>query len=138
MFERTESTALVARDKSGQPLGHAGVVTDDAVCLIWFAVASSHDARWALHDYLVRTLIARRVRYLLCEGGGLFGALGYVAGTQHYQQLLGYELRHMIPIREPQPNTRRRRLLASLVATAITVGTLFVHSAAASVLGAAS
>jgi hypothetical protein len=87
----------VARDPSGEPLAIAAVLMDDMVCLITFAVACSHDARWALHDHIVRTLIDRRVRYLVVEGGGAFGALGLPPSVQHYQHLLGYELRHLRP-----------------------------------------
>jgi hypothetical protein len=102
VLEGKEMTILVARDQLGRPLALTGAVIDDAVCLIRLAVASSHEARWALHDYLVRILIARGVKYLLGEGGGPFGALGFDANLLHYQHLLGYELRHM------RPRTRRR------------------------------
>ena len=90
-----ELTLVVARSANGCPLAAAGVVVDDTVCLIRFAVASDHWARWALHDHLVRLLIARGVSYLLVEGGGPFGALEFEANVQHYQHLLGYELRHL-------------------------------------------
>jgi hypothetical protein len=124
-LERPHITLMVARDKCGRPLALAGVVIDDSVCLIVFAVAISHEARWALHDHLVRTLIARRGRYLLAAGGGPFGALGFTANVQHYQHLLGYELRHLIPV-PPAAITRRRRRLASLVVAAVTAATLLV------------
>jgi hypothetical protein len=90
-------TTLVARDPHGHPVAFAGAVVDTCVCLIQVAVASSHEARWALHDHLVRMLIERRVRYLLAEGDGPFGALGFEPNVSQYQQLLGYELRHVIP-----------------------------------------
>jgi hypothetical protein len=92
---RAELAVIVARNEHGNPLACAGVVIDEAVCLIVIASSISHEARWALHDYLVQSLIAQRVRYLLASGGGLFGALGYPANVQHYQHLLGYELRHV-------------------------------------------
>lgn len=63
----------------GRLLAMVAVVIDDMVCLIKHAVATSHEARWALHDHLVRILIGRRVRYLLSDGGGPFGALGFRA-----------------------------------------------------------
>jgi hypothetical protein len=107
MLERPEMTLVVARDRSGRPLALAGAVIDDSVCLIRLAVASSHDARWALHDHLVRILIARGVKYLLGDGGGPFGALGLDANMHHYQHLLGYELRHL------KPRTRRRHAPAA-------------------------
>jgi hypothetical protein len=103
LLARPEITLMVARDKDERPLAHVGAIIDDTVCLIYFALAISHEARWMLHDYLVRTLIARRVRYLLAEGGGPFGALGFTANVQHYQHLLGYELRHLIPSADPPP-----------------------------------
>lgn len=105
-FTRPEMTLLVARDPRGRPLAVTAAVIDDAVCLIEVAVASTHEARWALHDELVRILIARDVRYLLAEGDGPFGALGFAAGLHHYQHLLGYELRHVIP-RDERASSRR-------------------------------
>jgi hypothetical protein len=95
---RPETTLMVAREKDGCPLAVAGAVIDDSVCLLRFSVASYHPARWALHDYLVQLLIGRGVRCLLAEGGGAFGALGFAPGIQHYQHLLGYELRHVVPV----------------------------------------
>jgi hypothetical protein len=133
VLARPETTVTVARDEHGRPLAVAAAVIDDMVCLIELAVATSHEARWALHDYLVRILIARRVRYLLSEGGGLFGALGFTNNVQHYQHLLGYELRHVIPA-TPRPTTLRRRLVASLVVVAA-AATLIVPRAAASTAG---
>jgi len=117
---RSEVTVAVARDEDGWPLAMAAVVIDDVVCLIKYAVATSHEARWALHDHLVRTLISRRVRCLLADGGGPFGALGFASNVQHYQHLLGYELRHIIPAgtRRTMP---RRRLVGSLALVAATV-----------------
>jgi hypothetical protein len=92
---RPETELFVARDRNGDPLAVAGVVVDEMVGLIRFAMASSHEARWALHDHIVRRLIDQHVRYLVAEGGGAFGALGFSAPVQHYQHLLGYELRHL-------------------------------------------
>jgi len=117
---RSEVTLSVARDQHGRPLAIATTVIDDTVGLINHAVATSHDARWALHDHIVRLLIARRVRYLLADGGGPFGALGFAANVQHYQHLLGYELRHVIPVGTRRLQ-RRRRLAASLVLVAATI-----------------
>jgi hypothetical protein len=114
---RPELTIAVARDEHGRPLAVAAVVIDDAVALINGAVATCHDARWALHDHLVRILIDRRVRYLLAEGGGLLGALGLTTNLQHYQRLLGYELRHVRPARAPRRG-RTKRLVAALVVMA--------------------
>lgn len=102
MLAGPETTLVVARDRFGSPLAITGAMIDDAVCLIRVAVASSHEARWALHDHLVRVLIERGVRYLLADGGGPFGALGFDAGVRHYQRLLGYELRHLRPITSRQ------------------------------------
>lgn len=92
-----EMTLFAARGKDGRPLAIAGVFIDEAVAVVRFAIASDHEARWALHDHLVRLLIARRVAYLMAEGGGPFGALGFTGSLQHYQHLLGYELRHLRP-----------------------------------------
>jgi hypothetical protein len=92
-----EMTLLVARGRDGRPLAFAGAVIDDAVCVVRLAVASDHEARWALHDHLVRILIDRGAKYLLGEGGGPFGALGFGSNVHHYQRLLGYELRHLRP-----------------------------------------
>jgi hypothetical protein len=123
-------TLMVARDPHGRPLALSGVVIDDSVCLIVSALAVSYSARWALHDHLVRTLIARRTKYLVADGGGPFGALGFTANVQHYQHLLGYELRHLIPA-PPDAQTWRRRRLAPLVVAAVTAATLAVPPAAA-------
>jgi hypothetical protein len=114
---RSEVTLAVARDAGGRPLAMAAALIDETVCLIKHAVATSHDARWALHDYIVRMLIARRVRYLLADGGGTFGVLGFTSNLQHYQHLLGYELRHVIPVGQRRMSWRRR-LVASVVLTA--------------------
>ena len=92
---RSEMTFLVARDSAGQPLAIVAAVIEDKVCLIEWAVASTHEARWALHHHLVEVLIGRGVRYLLATGSGPFGALGYEPNVQSYQHLLGYELRHL-------------------------------------------
>jgi hypothetical protein len=99
LLARPEMALFVARDRVGRPLALAGTVIDDAVCVIRLAVASKHEARWALHDHLVKLLIARGVTYLLGEGGGPFGALGFSSNVHHYQRLLGYELRHVRPRR---------------------------------------
>ncbi len=101
-FWRTETTVLAARDRDGHPLAMAMVVIDSEICLIQFAVASHHEARWAVHDHLVGVLIEQRVKYLFAEGGGPFGALGFEADLHHYQHLLGYQLRHLLP-RLPAP-----------------------------------
>ncbi|HTX32530.1 MAG TPA: hypothetical protein VMD09_14195 [Solirubrobacteraceae bacterium] len=98
---RSELTIVVARDEDGRPLAWAAAIVDDMVCLIDKALATSHEARWALHDHIVRLLIARRVRYLLAEGGGPFGALGLTPNVRHFQHLLGYELRHVGPVAKP-------------------------------------
>ena len=90
-----EVTVVVARDRLGHPLAFIAAVIDDAVCLIRVAAACSHDARWALHDHLVRVLIDRGVRHLFVDGGGAFGALGCDSKVHHYQRLLGYELSHV-------------------------------------------
>lgn len=97
LFTRPEITLVTARDESGRPLAMGATVIDDAVCLIEWAASNTHEARWALHQHLVEVLIARGVRYLLATGGGTFGALGFEASAQHYQHLLGYELRHLSP-----------------------------------------
>lgn len=102
-----ETSLFVARDGGGRVVAVAGVVIDNAICLLRCALANDHDARWALHDHLVRTLIDRRVRYLVADGGGAFGALGSAAGVQHHQHLLGYELRHIRPRCAPTPHGRR-------------------------------
>jgi hypothetical protein len=109
MLAGPEMTLVIARDRVGCPLAITGAVIDDAVCVVLVAVASSHEGRWALHDYLVRALIARGVNYLLVEGGGPFGALGFDANVQRYQRLLGYELRHLRPctIRRLAPVSER-------------------------------
>jgi hypothetical protein len=48
----------------------------------------------------------------VANGGGPFGALGYIANIQHYQHLLGYQLRHLVPA-SPRELARARRRLAS-------------------------
>lgn len=95
---RVEVTIAVARNEQGRPLGMAELIIDDTVCLIKHAMATTHDARWALHDFIVRTLIAQRVRCLMTDGGGLFGALRFTSNVRHFQHLLGYELRHVVPV----------------------------------------
>jgi hypothetical protein len=124
-----ETTYLVARDRRSRPLAAAAVVIDESVCLIKLAVASDHLARWALHDHLVRLLIARGVRYVVAAGGGPFGALGLGPGVQHYQHLLGYELRHVIP--QTERLTRRQRLVTSGILAAATVSLLIAADAGA-------
>ena len=102
VLERPEMTLLVARDRLGCPLAVIGAVIDDSVCVIWVAVASSHEARWALHDHRVRILIARGVNYLLGEGGG---RLEHWVSTPIFattSNLLGYELRHLRSTRRGQ------------------------------------
>ena len=128
--KRPETTVTVARDEDGRPLAIAATVIDDMVCLINAAVATSHEARWALHDHLVRLLIARRVRYLLADGEGPFGALGYGANVQHYQYLLGYELRHVIPAGTHRMTRRWRLVVASLILVAASVAVVVPRAAA--------
>jgi hypothetical protein len=106
-------------------------VVDDTICLIELAVASNYGARWALHDHAVRMLVRRGVRYLVVEGGGPFGSLGLTEQEQYYQHLLGYRLRHLIPV-NARPVTRRRRLLASTVVAVVWAATLIALPAAAS------
>ena len=127
-FAQPELTLTFAYDERGHPLAFSGAVIDDTVCLIKFALATDHRARWALHDHLVRILIGRGVTYLLAAGGGAFGALGFAANLQHYQRLLGYELRHMIPA-TANAKVRGPRRVAWLVAVAATA-TLIMPSAA--------
>jgi len=128
-------TLTVARDEHGQPVAMATTLIDDKVGLIKHAVAISHEARWALHDHIVRILIARRVRYLLVDGGGPFGALGFAKNVQHYQRLLGYELRHVAPVRTRRA-PRRRRVVASLVVVAATVAAVVPRAVADTVVPA--
>ena len=127
-----ETTIAVARDAVGRPVAMLTCVIDDRVCLITSAVATGREARWALHDHLVRLLIVRRVRYLLGDGEGPFGALGYPPAVQHYQHLLGYELRHVVPA-DTRRITLARRLVAPVVLVAATVA-IAVPSAAAGVI----
>jgi len=95
LFAQPGVTTMVARDAGGKPIGVAGVVIDDQICLIRLAVASSHEARWALHDYLVRALMDSGVRYLLAADGGPMGALGLTPQVQYFQHLLGYDVCHI-------------------------------------------
>lgn len=97
VFARPEVTTLVARDAARRASAVTAVVTDDEICVILLAVASSHEARWALHYHLVQTLIARRVKYLLAVDGGPLGALGLPPEVQYYQHLLGYACCHVVP-----------------------------------------
>jgi hypothetical protein len=122
-------TVMVARDQEGRPLAVLAATIDDAVCAIGFAMATCHEARWALHDHLVRILIAQRVRYLLSADEGPFGALGYPTNVQYYQHLLGYQLRHVIPIGARRMPSRRR-LVASLVVVAAAVIAVVPRAAA--------
>jgi hypothetical protein len=125
-------TLLTARNEDGQALAVALVVIDDSVCLIQWAASTSHEARWALHHHLVELLIARGVRYLLAAGGGTFGALGFETPVQHYQHLLGYELRHLTAARA-QAAARRPRLVVALVAVAGAMALLLAPRALARV-----
>jgi hypothetical protein len=129
LLARPEVTLVVARDRHGQPLGIAAVLIDDAVCLVEWATASSHDARWALHDHLVAVLIARGVRYLVVAGGGLFGALGFPRNVQHYQHLLGYELLHLGPVPPPSTARKRRRLVVAVFVAALATASLAIPAA---------
>jgi hypothetical protein len=130
--QRPESTVVVARDGDGRPVAILTCIIDDMLCLITSAVATRREPRWALHDHLVGLLIARRVRYLMGDGEGPFGALGYTPSVQHYQHLLGYELRHVIPA-TPRRAIRRRRLVASVVVVAATVAVAVPRAAASPV-----
>lgn len=105
-----EVTLIAAHDEGGRPLAVAAVVVDDVVCLIRGGTSCSHEARWALHTYLVDLLITRGVRYVLATGGGPFGAVGFAGNVQHYQRLLGYELRHLSPDPVQRMLRKRRRL----------------------------
>jgi hypothetical protein len=120
---RSDATVVIARDDGGQPLAMVAALIDDSICMIKHAVATSHEARWALHDYLVRFLIARRVRCLLVDGGGPFGALGIGHNVQHYQHLLGYELRHVIPAGGRRVTRKRRAFVSVSLAAAILAAT---------------
>ena len=131
LLTRPEMTLLAAYDRAGRPLAVAAAVIDDTVCLLQWSISSSHEARWALHDHLVDVLIARGVRYLVASGGGAFGALGLGASLQHYQHLLGYELRHLRPV-PAKSMPRKRRLVVVLVAAAVSAASLLVTSAAES------
>lgn len=128
---RPEMTVMVAYDRGGGASAVLAAAIDDSVCAIGFAVATCHEARWALHDHLVQTLIARRVRCLLAADEGLFGALGYSTSVQHHQHLLGYELRHVSPGGE-RAGPRRRRVLASAAVAGLLTGSIIVPPAAAS------
>jgi hypothetical protein len=123
-------TVMVARDRDGGALAVLAATIDDSVCAIGFAMATCHEARWALHDHLVRILIARRVRYLLSADEGPFGALTYSTNVQHYQHLLGYQLRHLVPA-TARPAPRRRRLVASAAVAAAATASIIVPRAAA-------
>jgi hypothetical protein len=116
---RQAMTVMVARDQDGVTLAVLAATIDDSVCAIGFAMATCHEARWALHDHLVRILIARRVRYLLSADEGPFGALGYPTNVLHYQHLLGYELRHMIPVAAYRAARRPRRLALAVLAACV-------------------
>lgn len=136
LLTRQEMTLLAAHDRLGRPLAVAAVLIDDMVCLLQWSISSSHEARWALHDHLVDVLIARGARYLVASGGGAFGALGLGASLQHYQRLLGYELRHLSPA-PAGAMTRKRRLLVALVASVaavVSAALLLIPSAAVSAI----
>jgi hypothetical protein len=135
LLARPEVTLLAARSARGTPLAVAAAVIDEMACVVEWAVADSHEARWALHGHLVDVLIARGVRYVMVAGGSVFGALGFAPNAQHYQHLLGYELRHLNPMpAHPNPNAPSWRRLAVAGAAAATIGsTLFAPPAAASV-----
>lgn len=132
---RSDVILTVARDDHGHPVAMATTLIDDKVGLIKHAVATSHEARWALHDHIVRILIARRAQYLLVDGGGPFGALGFAKNVQHYQRLLGYELRHVVPVRARRA-PHRKRLVASLVVVAATVAAFVPRAVADTVVPA--
>lgn len=91
----SEATLLAAHDSAGRPLAVAAVLMDDQVAVLRLAMASSHEARWALHHHLVLALIACGVTYLVADGGGAFGALGLTAEVQYYQRLQGYAVYHI-------------------------------------------
>lgn len=129
---RPEMTVMVARDQSGGALAVLAATIDDSVCAISFAMATCHEARWALHDHAVRILIARRVRYLLAADEGPFGALAYPTNVQHYQHLLGYEVRHLIPARAHR-TTHRRRVVASVAVLAAKAALMAAPAAASAV-----
>lgn len=95
LVARPEMTLLAARDADGHPQAVLAAIVDDHVGLIQIAVACGHDARWALHDHLLRALCTRGTQFLMVEGGGPFGALGFPRDVHHFQHLLGYELRHV-------------------------------------------
>jgi hypothetical protein len=126
-----ELTLIVARDAHGRPLAIAGVIVDDMVCLVRFAVARDHAARWGLHDHLVQALIAGGVSYLVTGGGGPFGALGFEPNVQYYQHLLGYELRHVI-LGAPRVFERKRRVY---VYAAMALASVTLTSAALLTMG---
>jgi hypothetical protein len=124
-------TLLVARDREGCPRAVLAAVIDETVCLWEWATSNCHEARWALHDHLVDLLIDRGVKYLVSSGEGPFGALGFTTNVQHYQHLIGYELRHVKPDPRPVRVTRRRRLVASLVVAVVaTMAAIAPHAAA--------
>jgi len=95
---RPEVTMHVARGPAGEPLGVVAGVIDEQVCLLRTALATTHEARWALHQHLVRELIDRRVRYLISHDDGPFGALALDPSLHYYQQLLGYQVCHIRPV----------------------------------------
>ncbi len=115
---RPETTLVLARDADRRPVAVGSVVIDDNFGLIEFAVANSHEARWALHDHIVQIVIERGAHYLVAEGDGPFGALGFRPAVQRYQYLHGYELRHL-RWRRPERITRRERRVAFLAGLAI-------------------
>ncbi len=56
IFSWPETMVMVARDRDDRARAVIAAVVDRTTCLIKVAVASSHEARWALHDHLVRIL----------------------------------------------------------------------------------
>jgi hypothetical protein len=117
LFGQPELTLFLARDRAGNALAVLAAVIDDEMCLIRYAVSSSHEARWALHHHLVLTLISRRVRYLMAAPDGPFGALGLSLNEQYYQHLLGYDLCHIRTVA-----TRRASATRGINAPASKVG----------------
>jgi hypothetical protein len=97
VFSHPAVTALVARDRAGSAVAVSAAVIDAEITVIVLAVACSHEARWAIHDYLVRSLIATHVTYLIAADGRPFGALGLPPDVQYFQRLLGYEVCHVRP-----------------------------------------
>ena len=68
--------------------------------------------------------------YLLADGGGPFGALGFATSVQHYQHLLGYELRHLVPL-GTRRRTYRRRLVGSIAVAVVAAAVAIIAPPAA-------